>query len=818
MRNILAIGLLSVLTACGGVERLDGYVWNRDLHVLPAPERLAAGEGAFVLRPAMKLYVPEGLEGPADLFLAKVNASTGLALERSAVPEGSAIVVELAVPKGKPASEAEGTRPEGTRSDGTGSATGSPRSHGTRSEGTEGTDGTDGATGGWKAEESYRMEITPAAVRIAVSAAHGLHNALATLLQLFPAEVERPALVRAKEWKLPCVSIEDAPRFEYRGVMLDVARHFLSAEDLKRQIEVFSSLKINRLHLHLTDNQGWRIEIRSYPRLTDFGAYRVEHDGSSYGGYYTQEEMKEVVRYAAARFVEIVPEIDIPAHAEAAMVSYPELSCTEEIAPVRSVFGPDPLVMCPGKELMFEFLDKVFAELSEIFPSRYFHIGGDECPKRHWKNCMNCQERIRKEHLDADGSHSPEEQLQGYTMRRVERLLVRYGRKVIGWDEILSGGLSPTATVMCWRGENTGIRAARDGNSVIMTPQNKGMYFDHYQGSCKVEPVQIGGFAPLRMVYKYDPVPAQLVREGLEDKILGVQASLWSEYMYSTEMFEYSLYPRTMALAEIGWSQVRNKNFEDFCRRLENSVKRLDYKGFHFHIPLPEMVGGALRTVCFQDSVTLAFRTSRPVRVVYTVNGRNPDPRSKTCDTPLTFRDNATLKVASVMENGLMSKTLEYKIRKVRLRPAVEAGRTSPGLRMTRYPQGRQSLLRNIEYISEKDVHPRHIRYIEHFTNVAEGFIDIPEDGIWCFSTTLNRLWIDEELLIDNSLEVKHFCRNDTSAGLAAGLHRIRFEFVSGHIGGYPSTWEKGNLVMKKAGRVEFRPVPVTRLLHEETI
>ena len=305
-----------------------------------------------------------------------------------------------------------------------------------------------------------------------------------------------------------CCNIEDAPRFGYRGFHLDPCRYFITVENVKKQLDLMSMFKVNTMHFHLTEDQGWRIEIKKYPKLTTIGSIRTEGDGSSYGGYYTQEQIKEIVDYAAKRYITVIPEIDLPGHMMAAIAAYPNLSCKGEKWSPRTVWGIEDLVMCAGKEDMFNFLGDIFDEIVPLFPGKYFHIGGDECPKTSWKNCPTCQKRIKDEGLQAEGKHTAEERLQSYVIKRVEKMLEKRGRKIIGWDEILEGGLSENATVMSWRGTQGGIEAAMQKHDVIMTPGSDGMYLDWYQGDSKIEPVTIP--SPPRYLsstYNYNPVP-----------------------------------------------------------------------------------------------------------------------------------------------------------------------------------------------------------------------------------------------------------------------------------------------------------------------
>lgn len=330
--------------------------------------------------------------------------------------------------------------------------------------------------------EGYRLNVTGNEVNIEAKTAQGLFYGLQSFMQLLPAEIESPEKVNGIAWTAQSVSITDEPRFGYRGLMIDPCRHFMTVDEIKKQLDVMALFKMNRMHWHLTEDQGWRIEIKKYPKLTEVGSKRIEGEGYEYGPFfYTQEDIKEVVKYASERFITIVPEIELPGHELAAISAYPELSCKGQPISPRIIWGVEDVVMCAGKELPFEFMENVIAEVAQLFPGEYLHIGGDECPKTSWKNCPLCQKRIRQEGLQAKDGHSAEERLQSYFVQRMEKVAAKYGKKIIGWDEILEGGLSPTATVMSWRGEKGGIAAALTSHDVIMTPGSNGLYLDYYQ-------------------------------------------------------------------------------------------------------------------------------------------------------------------------------------------------------------------------------------------------------------------------------------------------------------------------------------------------
>lgn len=419
--------------------------------------------------------------------------------------------------------------------------------------------------------EGYVLSVNSDGVRIEALSGAGLFYGVQTLLQM---AADAPEGMTA-------VTVKDEPRFEYRGIMLDVSRHFRSKEFVKRQIDLLSYYKINRLHLHLTDAAGWRIEIKKYPRLTQFAAWRPqavwkdwwngkreyceETDPRAQGGYYTQDDIRELVAYAQKHYVTIIPEIEMPSHSEEVLTAYPELSCTH-VPYKQSDF-------CIGNEKTFEFLENVLTEVMELFPSEYIHIGGDEAGKASWPNCKLCQARMKKEGL------KDVNELQSYSIHRMERFLNSHGRKLLGWDEILDGGLAPNATVMSWRGTEGGLAAIRSGHKAIMSP-GQYCYLDGYQDAPYSQPEAIGGYLPLKKVYGYEPVPDSLSAD--EAKLMyGVQANLWTEYIPTEEHAEYMLYPRAIALAEVAWSKPENKSWEDFHRRALNIVDELKAKGYH---------------------------------------------------------------------------------------------------------------------------------------------------------------------------------------------------------------------------------------------
>ena len=424
----------------------------------------------------------------------------------------------------------------------------------------------------------YSLEVGKRGVTISAAESIGLFYGVQSLRQLLPVEIEKAETQQGIEWLIPFVNINDEPAFVYRGLHLDVARHFFPVSFIKKYIDLLALHKMNIFHWHLTEDQGWRIEIKKYPKLTEVGSVRKEtlvghygtnkYDGKPYGGFYTQDEVKEIVAYAQARFITVIPEIEMPGHSLGALAAYPELGCTGGPYEVATTWGVFPDVYCAGNEKVYAFLEDVLTEVMELFPSEYIHIGGDECPKTKWKECSKCQAKIKKEGL------KDEHELQSYFIQRMEKFLNAHGRQIIGWDEILEGGLAPKATVMSWRGEKGGIEAAKAHHDVIMTP-GFALYFDHYQADPETQPLAIGGFTSTKGVYNYYPVPKKLDADE-EKYILGAQGNVWSEYMATPEYVEYMVYPRACALSEVVWSPKESMDWDDFTRRMQTHFKRLD--------------------------------------------------------------------------------------------------------------------------------------------------------------------------------------------------------------------------------------------------
>lgn len=677
--------------------------------------------------------------------------------------------------------------------------------------------------------EGYILDVTSERVSIQAKDRGGLFYGMASVMQLLPAEIESLKKVKGIEWVIPAVNIKDYPRFSYRGLHLDPCRHFMSVEDVKKHLDVMSMFKFNIMHFHLTEDQGWRIEIKKYPLLTELGSKRVEGEGFTHEGFYTQDELKELVEYARLRNITIIPEIEVPGHALAAITGYPWLSCNEQETTPRIIWGVEDVVMCAGKESTFEFVEDVIKEVVEIFPSEYIHIGGDECPKGEWEKCPLCQAKIKELGIDKTiKGHTPEMRLQSYFIERVEKIVEKYGRKIIGWDEILEGGLAPSATVMSWRGLWGGIAAAMQGHDAIMTPSTDGFYFDHYQGDYRIEPLAIGGYTLLEKVYSYNPVPDTVAKLGLAHHILGVQGNTWSEYMYTEDIRQYRIYPKAIALSEVAWSQMESKDFRDFDRRLNNAYVRLDQYDINYHIPQPEQPGGSYNHVAFVDSIDIEFTTTRPIKMVYTLNGGVPGPDSKVYTEPIKIKESSVIKIRSVLPSGKCSPVREIFVEKQQYLPATEVGEVVAGLKMdvaegeyldramleAQPRQWNSSVITSTREMVQVVPSDNYMRDFPQFAAVSTGYIMIPEDGVYYFGTNFNDLSIDGRMVVDNDGDYKKYSRNGTSIALAKGLHPIKVTFLGHILGGWPSNWDRGDILIREASEDKFRNVTPDMLFH----
>ena len=495
--------------------------------IIPQPVKMESGKGNFTLRPSAEIQYTGGewARNEAEILAEMLRPATGYVLETKEGNDGAInLVIDTAIDM----------NPEG-----------------------------------------YLLTVEKRKVKLTGCTPAGLSRGMQTIRQLLPAKVESDTVVSGMKWTMPCISMTDYPRFAWRGMHLDVSRHFFDVDFIKRYIDILAMHKMNVFHWHLVDDQGWRIEIKKYPRLTEVGAWRVDReempwdsrlpqqpgDKTTYGGFYTQEEIKEVVAYAAKRHINVVPEIEMPAHVGSALAAYPEYSCTGGpfTVPPGSVW-PITDIYCAGKEDTFAFIEDILTEVMELFPSPYIHIGGDEADKTEWRKCPDCQARIRQEGL------KDEAELQSYFVKRIERFLSSKGRHLIGWDEILEGGIAPGAAVMSWRGFEGGIEAAKAGHDVVMTPISH-TYFNLYQADPATEPLAYRGIITLEKVYLFEPVPEGLTGDEAKH-IIGAQACLWTEMVQDGKTAEYMILPRLTALSEVLWSAPESRNWENFKTRL----------------------------------------------------------------------------------------------------------------------------------------------------------------------------------------------------------------------------------------------------------
>ncbi len=496
-------------------------------------------------------------------------------------------------------------------------------------------------------DESYEMYISHKGILIRGNP-KGAFYAVQTLLQCLPKEIFNKETVSEVEWKVPSMTIKDLPRFKYRGMHLDVARHFFTVKEVKKYIDLLAMHKMNTFHWHLTEDQGWRIEIKKYPKLTEVGGYRngtlighyndepQQYDGKRYGGFYTQQQIKEVVQYAHERFITVIPEIELPGHAQAAIAAYPELGCTADKVEVLQKWGVSENVYCP-KEETFVFLENVLKEVMDLFPGKYIHIGGDECPKTQWRESDFCQNLMKQKDL------KDEHELQSYFIQRIEKFVNANGKQIIGWDEILEGGLAPNASVMSWRGTEGGIAAAKQGHDVIMTPTSH-CYLDYYQSDHPDEPLAIGGFLPLKTVYEYEPIPAELSPNEAKH-IIGTQGNVWTEYMKTFEQVEYMAFPRACALAEIAWSPKSGKDFSNFISRLIPHIERLKFQNVNVANHLYELQSNIQPTGKGTELTLMTL--AKDAEIYFTKDGSEPTPYSNIYTSPIAIDKSTTVKAQS---------------------------------------------------------------------------------------------------------------------------------------------------------------------------
>lgn len=608
-------------------------------------------------------------------------------------------------------------------------------------------------------KEGYQLSAFKNGVKIEAAAPAGLFYGVQTLLQLLPAEVEFGRKVEGVTWSIPFLKIEDRPRFVWRGAHLDVGRHFFPKEFIKKYIDLLAMYKMNTFHWHLTEDQGWRIEIKKHPRLTEVGAWRRESmdDGVPHGGFYTQDDIREVVAYAKKRFITIVPEIEMPGHCQAALSAYPELSCSGGPFKVGTEWGVIYDVYCAGDEKTFEFLQDVLTEVIDLFPSEFVHIGGDEVPKLRWQNCTRCQERIEDEGLKG------EDELQSYFIKRIEKFLTSKGKKLVGWDEILEGGLAPNATVMSWRGTAGGIAAAESGHDVVMSPTSH-CYFDYYQGLFD-EPQGIGGFLPIDKVYSYEPVPAGLAPERA-GHILGAQANIWTEYLTDSAQVEYMLMPRLLALSETLWSEKNLRSFADFSRRIVPQYDRLAAAAVNFRLPPPDGLGG--KQLISGPTQVKIYPPFPGAEVRFTTDGTDPTRESPLlAEVPLEVRDSAVVKARTVLPGGRVSRVISTSF------SLIDPEKN--GLDYA-YFEGSWLRLPNLDGLTpEKTGHVFDLSFEpagqrqDNFALLFKGFLDIEKPGEYTFTMIAD----DGALLIIDGKEV---VRHDGLFWILELSGRVRLE------------------------------------------
>lgn len=595
------LALAGLMSSCGSVQEEANY------QIIPLPQEIVTTQvNPFILKSGVKILYPEGnekMQRNAKFLAEYLKTATGRDFSIEAGTEGkNAIVLALG-------SEVENP-------------------------------------------EAYQLKVTDQGVTITAPTEAGVFYGIQTLRKSLP-------IAQGADVALPAVEIKDAPRFGYRGAHFDVSRHFFTIDEVKTYIDMLTLHNMNRLHWHITDDQGWRLEIKKYPKLTEIGSQRSgtvigrnsgEYDNTPYGGFYTQEQAKEIVDYAAERYITVIPEIDLPGHMLAALTAYPELGCTGGPYEVWRQWGVADDVLCAGNDQVLKFIEDVYTELIDIFPSEYIHVGGDECPKVRWEKCPKCQARIKALGLKSDKNHSKEERLQSFVINHIEKFLNDHGRQIIGWDEILEGGLAPNATVMSWRGESGGIEAAKQKHDVIMTP-NTYLYFDYYQAKdTENEPFGIGGYLPIERVYSYEPMPASLTPEE-QQYIKGVQANLWTEYIATFSHAQYMVLPRWAALCEVQWSTPDKKNYEDFLSRLPRLIKWYDAEGYNYakHVfnvtaeYTPNPADGTL-------DITLSTIDNAPIH--YTLDGTEPTAASPLYEGILKIKENADFSAIAVRPTG----------------------------------------------------------------------------------------------------------------------------------------------------------------------
>jgi hexosaminidase len=637
-------------------------------------------------------------------------------------------------------------------------------------------------------KEAYTLAVKPGKVIIRGQTAAALFYGVQTFLQLaYPHE-------QGSVISIPAMDVQDHPQFSWRGMHMDVCRHFFPVAFVKKMIDALAMHKLNTFHWHLTDDQGWRIEIKKYPKLTSVGGWRKEtvighmsgnplkYDGNKYGGFYTQEQIKEVVAYAKSRYITIVPEIEMPGHAVAALSAYPEYSCTGGPFDVFTEWGETKEVFCAGKEKTFTFIEDILDEVTTLFPGTYIHVGGDECSTVISSACADCKQRMKQEKLkDALA-------LQGYFIKRIETYLNSKGKKLIGWDEILDGGLPESATVMSWRGEQGGITASNAGHDVVMTP-GKYCYLDHNQGNIQTEPLSIGGYLPLDSVYAYNPLPRGLNAVKLKH-ILGAQANIWTEYIPTENQFEYMVFPRLCAMAEILWTPKEKQSYSDFTHRMDKHYLRLDKNNILYRINAP--VGFNEINRVLKDTTTVSMHNDIPsAEIRYTLDGTEPGKSSTLYTQPflLSLKDGRKKVMAkSFLPNGKASTSLSGTFETVGILPGRPLTHQQKGITYDYYEQAFSSA-ENVKGTPTKsgvldslNIPAWIPKKKEWFAFNYKGYLKIDKEGLYTFSLNADDgavLYIDDVLVVDN--DGYHYAQEKSgNIGLGEGYHSIRLAYFEG--------------------------------------
>ena len=655
-----------------------------------------------------------------------------------------------------------------------------------------------------KNKEGYYLNISPFSIDIYGGSKEGVFYGLQSLLQLLPPEIESSKQID-RVWSVPCAVIEDEPRFQYRGVLCDPCRHFLPIDSIKKQIDWMSKYKLNVLHLHLTDDQLWTIEIRKYPKLTEVGAVRKESNGSVHSGYYTQEELKDLVKYAENRCVKILPEIEMPGHVMAALASYPFLGCKGDSYKVRNLWGVDENLLCVGNDSIFSFIQNVLEEVTEIFPSEYIHIGGDECPTTIWHNCSKCQNIMKINNF------SSERELYGYFLEKVNNIVHQLGRKLICWDDAIEGNISNDATIMIWR-DGSNISHIISSYKSILTPWSI-CYFDHYQADKKWEKSAQTGFTSLKEVYEWEVIPSNLQNKQINN-IFGIQANVWAEYLYSNADRERMMYPRLLALAENAWS-IAQKDWNYFVQRVDSAYLRFYYGNVNAHIPKP--FGPIAQYIEFDSVETVLLYNELDWPIYYRLLSDNvQDSAFVKYDTPFNISNSSVLEAVSLSPNGIFSNPITVQYKKIK-HNSRQFTNNAQGLYKSRYRGSIQDMcildtmksdypeLVDSMYIKIED------NYSSPWVDVYQGYIMIDSSSRYIFTSDLEQVWINGVKIIDNTSVIKRGLTKLAVMNLKEGLYPIKLVYNNCINDGFPAIWRKPTLFYKNISQEHFNVVPSTK-------